>query len=104
MPTVRKVDLSSTSCTAAAENAAPWSDAITAYDRAHLFLYARLLDAAANDVSDAEMIRDILDLDPGTDEAAESLAQHLTRARWMREIGYRQMLSQADQEVLSRRR
>ena len=77
---------------------------ITPYDRAHLLLYARLLDAAANDVSDAEMIRDILELEPGTDEAAASLAQHLARARWMHETGYRQMLSEADQDILSRRR
>lgn len=77
---------------------------ITAYDRDHLFLYARLLDAAATGAGEAEMIRDLLQLEPGTDEAAASLAQHLARARWMRETGYRQMLSEADQDALSSRR
>lgn len=85
----------------AEDNGPVIDDGITVYDRAHLFVYARLLDAAANGASDAEMIRDILELEPGTQEAADSLRRHLARASWMRECGYRQMLSEPDQDDLS---
>ena len=73
----------------------PWSDTITAYDMEHLFLYARLLDEAAQGASDAEMIRDVLELEPGAKRAAKSLQQHLARAKWMRENGYAQMLTES---------
>jgi hypothetical protein len=76
----------------------PWSDTITAYDMEHLFLYARLLDEAAQGASEAEMIRDVLELEPGAKRAAKSLQQHLARARWMRENGYAQMLSEPKPE------
>ena len=84
----------------AEDNGPVIDDGITAYDRANLLVYARLLDAAANGASDAEMIRDILELEPGTPEAADSLRRHLARARWMRACGYRQMLSEPDQDDL----
>ena len=72
------------------------SDHITTYDRAHLLLYARLLDAAATGTGEDEMIRDLLELEPDNAAAARSLEAHLARARWMRETGYRQLVSEAD--------
>ena len=83
---------------ARAKELVPWSDTITAYDMEHLFLYARLLDEAAQGASEAEMIRDVLELEPGAKRAAKSLQQHLARARWMRENGYAQMLSEPKPE------
>ena len=82
----------------------PVSGHVTTYDRAHLLLYARLLDAVATGVSHDEMIRDLLELDSDSDAATRSLEAHLARARWMRETGYRQMVSEADQGPLSSRR
>lgn len=79
---------------ARAKELVPWSDTVTAYDMEHLFVYARLLDEAAKGASEAEMIRDVLELEPGTKKAAKSLQQHLARAKWMRESGYAQMLSE----------
>ena len=88
----------------AAANTPTWSDHVTDYDRAHLLLYAQLLDGVATGRSDAEMISALLELTPGTDAAASSLAQHLDRARWMRETGYAQILSGESQGPFSCRR
>ncbi len=87
-----------TRSSARAKELVPWSDTVTAYDMEHLFLYARLLDEAAQGASEAEMIRDVLELEPGAKRAAKSLQQHLARAKWMRENGYAQMLSQPKSE------
>lgn len=80
------------------------SDHVTPYDLAHLLVYARLLDAVATGMSDKAMIVEILELEPDTDGAEESLSRHLERARWIRETGYGQMLSDAHQLPLSGRR
>jgi hypothetical protein len=42
----------------------PWSQQITDYDRAHLALYLRLLDASAEGASTDEMARIVLGIDP----------------------------------------
>ena len=72
----------------------PWSDAITPYDEAHFVTYLRLLDASAAGVSDDEMCRIVLQIDPAkeADRAASALKSHLDRARWMTTYGYRKLL------------
>jgi hypothetical protein len=69
------------------------SDRVTAYDEEHLFVYARLLDAEAAGMSNAAMIDQFLDLGQEARDGQSILAEHLSRARWMRETGYRILLS-----------
>lgn len=79
---------------AAIAEEAPWSDGLTDYDQAHLALYARLLDAAADGAAEDEIIRVVLEIDPKREPARGRLclASHLKRAQWMRDGGYRQLL------------
>lgn len=72
----------------------PWSGQLTDYDRAHLALYARLLDADAAGASDDEIARLMFALDPVAepDRAERILASHRSRARWMSEHGFRHLL------------
>ena len=69
----------------------PWDDGITSYDESHFSCYLQLLDAAAADVTEEEMCRVILKLEP-SDRGLDILRSHLKRARWMTEHGYRQLL------------
>lgn len=69
---------------------APMSAEITTYDEAHFVTYIRLLDASASGVSDDEMCRIILNIDPAS--ARSALKSHLARARWMTTDGYRHLL------------
>ena len=70
----------------------PWSEDITDYDRNHLVLYMRLLDASADGASDEEICCVLLGIDSlrEPERAKSALASHLRRARWMTEHGYRQ--------------
>ncbi|MDE2184660.1 MAG: hypothetical protein KGJ78_16695 [Alphaproteobacteria bacterium] len=70
----------------------PWSDHVTEYDRAHFILYLRLLDGVILGASDDELCRAILDIDPRSVLAKKTLTSHLSRARWMAETGYRDLL------------
>jgi hypothetical protein len=72
----------------------PWSEALTDYDRAHLTLYLRLLDAQADGATLDEMARIILGIDPHKEpqRAKKAVASHLRRALWMTEHGYRDLL------------
>ncbi|MBI1285420.1 MAG: DUF2285 domain-containing protein [Thiobacillus sp.] len=72
----------------------PWSDFLTDYDERHLIVYMRLLDARAAGASDEEMVRIVLCIDPEKEpeRAQSALETHLSRARWMTEHGYRQLL------------
>lgn len=72
----------------------PESDELTAYDRAHLPTYLKLLDADAMDVDWKQTARGVLFLDPDADiETARRVYDaHLARARWMTQAGYRQLL------------
>ena len=68
----------------------PWSEGLTHYDREHLTLYARLLDASAEGANPPEMARVIfgLDLSQEQDRAIQIAESHLARAVWMLEHGY----------------
>ena len=73
---------------------APWSEDITDYDKAHLSLYLRLLDASGEGATAEDMARIVLGIDPARepDRARRAVASHLRRARWMTEHGYRGLL------------
>jgi transcriptional regulator with XRE-family HTH domain len=67
------------------------------YDRQHLALYARLLDAADEGAEWTEVVRVLFGLDPNRErERAHRVHDsHLARARWMTEHGYRDLLRSA---------
>ena len=72
----------------------PWADSLTDYDRAHLVVYLRLLDADADGATRSEMARGILGIDVlrEPDRAEKAVSSHLRRAHWMTEHGYRDLL------------
>lgn len=69
----------------------PVYEHVTAYDRAHLQAYVRLLDAAAAHADWREAAALILGLDVEHDPARARRVHdaHLERARWMSRAGYR---------------
>lgn len=72
----------------------PAEPSVTDYDRAHLKLYLRLLDADAERASWEEVSRLLLDIDPARDRERARLRYetHLARARWMTDQGYLDLL------------
>jgi hypothetical protein len=73
---------------------APNGAALTDYDRAHLPIYLRLLDAAEDGAGWEEASRIVLGIDPDAqpDRARRAHETHLARARWLTEHGYRDLL------------
>lgn len=73
----------------------PSEDHVTVYDRDHIKLYARLLDAETEGAPLEEVSRILLGIDAESEpERAQRVhANHLERARWMTEHGYRDMLA-----------
>jgi hypothetical protein len=77
----------------------PDESSVTDYDRQHLKLYTRLLDAEADRASLYEVVRLLFGVDASDEpERARQLHDsHLGRAHWMAENGYRDLLhSQAN--------
>ena len=72
-------------------DAPPQSEALTDYDRQHMKLYLRLLDAARDGADWREATRILFDVDPETDPAhyRHMYDAHLARAHWMSDTGYR---------------
>jgi len=72
----------------------PWSNGLTDYDKSHLVLYARLLDADAAGAEADEIVRVLFGLDPVMERARgrSVLEGHRRRARWMAQTGYRLLL------------
>ncbi|RWH39205.1 MAG: DUF2285 domain-containing protein [Mesorhizobium sp.] len=72
----------------------PQNAALTDYDRSHMKLYIRVLDAAADGADWREAVAVIFGIDPVAEpERAQRVHDsHLARARWMTEHGYRQLL------------
>lgn len=70
---------------------APSGDLLTDYDRAHVKLYVRLLDAEADGADWQEVVRILFGIDPAAEpeRARRVHASHLARAHWMSEHGYR---------------
>lgn len=69
----------------------PDSVTLTDYDRAHMKLYLRLLDAASDGADWREAVSILFGLDPEREpERARRIHdRHLARARWMTTDGYR---------------
>jgi hypothetical protein len=73
---------------------APSGSMLTIYDEEHLITYLRLLDADAEGADWREVARIVLHLDPERefDRGRRAFDSHLSRAQWMTEHGYRQLL------------
>jgi len=76
------------------EDAAPSGDELTTYDREHVKLYMRLLDAAADGADWREAVQVLFGIDPEAEpeRARQVHNTHLARAQWMTHSGYRQLL------------
>ncbi|MCW5721717.1 MAG: DUF2285 domain-containing protein [Devosia sp.] len=83
-----------TSAVAPFDDIAPVSDELTEYDRAHVKLYMRLLDAAVDGAEWTEAVTVLFGIDPvqEPERARQVHDSHLARARWMTQSGYRQLL------------
>lgn len=77
-------------------DAPPESIELTDYDREHMQLYMRVLDAATDGADWREAVAVIFGVDPAAEpERARRIHDsHLARARWMTEHGYRQLLGE----------
>jgi len=73
---------------------APNSAVLTSYDRDHLTVYVRLIDAEADGADWMEASLTVLQIDPirEPERARRAWESHLSRAKWMAENGYRQLL------------
>lgn len=72
----------------------PKSAALTTYDREHMKLYLRLLDAATEGADWREAVQILfgLDSDREPERARRVHDSHLARARWMTTHGYRELV------------
>ncbi len=72
----------------------PESAALTTYDREHMKLYLRLLDAAAGGADWREAVQILfgLDAEREPERARRVHDSHLARARWMTTHGYRELV------------
>ncbi|MBB3808738.1 DNA -binding domain-containing protein [Pseudochelatococcus contaminans] len=79
--------------TLAFRNEAPTGDLLTDYDREHIKLYVRLLDAEADGADWKEAVEVLFGIDPTTElERARRMHDtHLARAHWMTERGYKML-------------
>lgn len=80
--------------TDAFDDIAPASADLTDYDRAHIKLYMRLLDAAADGADWREAVAVLFGIDPvrEPDRARRVHDSHIARARRMTETGYKHLL------------
>jgi hypothetical protein len=72
----------------------PQGGTLTSYDREHMTLYLRLLDAARDGADWREAVEVLFGLDPDRDpeKCRQIHDAHLARAKWMTEHGYRELL------------
>ncbi|CAL8974026.1 hypothetical protein RHODGE_RHODGE_00953 [Rhodoplanes serenus] len=75
----------------------PQSPALTSYDRTHMKLYLRLLDAENDGADWREAVSVLFGIDPEREpERAQRVHRtHLARARWMTEHGYRHLVRES---------
>jgi hypothetical protein len=73
---------------------APAEPTLTAYDYEHLVTYLRMLDVDQDGADWREVSRIVLHLDPDHDaeRARRAFDTHLSRAKWVTRVGYRQLL------------
>ena len=81
-------------------DAPPSSDTLTTYDREHMMLYLRLLDAEREGADWREAIHILFGLDPHDDPMRCRLIHnsHLARAHWMTEHGYRELVRESQRK------
>lgn len=79
------------------EDSAPSGQELTDYDKSHIKLYMRLLDAAADGADWQEAVGVLFGIDPirEPDRARHVHDSHLARARWMTHTGYRHLLRES---------
>ncbi|MDW9658536.1 DUF2285 domain-containing protein [Sinorhizobium meliloti] len=79
-------------------NEPPQSPVLTTYDREHMKLYLRLLDAATDGAPWQDAVAVLFGIDPDREpERARHVHDtHLARARWMTEHGYRQLVREGN--------
>ena len=72
----------------------PQGQMLTSYDREHMKLYLRLLDADRDGADWREAVQVLFGLDPDADadKCRHVHDAHLARAKWMTEHGYRELL------------
>lgn len=72
----------------------PQGQNLTTYDREHMVLYLRLLDAHRDGADWGEAVQILFGLDSAAepDRCRKVHASHLARAQWMTEHGYRDLL------------
>ena len=89
--------------TAPFELAPPQSDSITPYDESHFVTYIRLLDANAEGADWREAVHYIFEVDPDSDPHfyRQVHDNHLMRAKWMTETGYRRLLEMAKEQAIN---
>lgn len=75
----------------------PPGQGLTPYDREHMTLYLRLLDAARDGADWREAVQILFGLDPDVDPQRSRHIHdtHLARARWMSELGYREIVQES---------
>jgi hypothetical protein len=76
------------------EDRPPLAETITDYDERHMITYIRMLDATAEGADWREIVQILFGLDAELEpERAKSVHDnHLARAQWMTESGYRHLL------------
>ena len=78
----------------------PESSTLTDYDRAHMKLYLRLMDAATDGADWREVVAALFGLDPAhePERARRVYDSHLARARWMTTDGYRLLVREGHRD------
>jgi len=76
---------------------APVSDQMTAYDKSHMLVYVRLLDAAAEGAAWDEVCSVLFGVDAAKEplRARRMYNSHMKRAEWFSAQGYRDLLQNA---------
>lgn len=72
----------------------PQGEQLTAYDREHMVLYLRLLDAHRDGADWREATEILFGIDPASEpeRSRKFHDAHLARAQWMTERGYQELL------------
>lgn len=80
---------------AGADATPPSGDQLTAFDRDHLVVYLRVLDAVADGIDWTVIAREVIGVHSLQDEAAAKrvFEAYRARAQWMARVGYRLLVS-----------
>ncbi|WP_297838397.1 DUF2285 domain-containing protein [uncultured Roseibium sp.] len=73
---------------------------LTSYDREHMVMYLRILDAERAGADWREVVRVLFKRDPNQDpvRCRRMHDSHLARARWMSEQGYRVLVRESQRK------